>query len=129
MKIEMPSNAGDVCMNALAREQGFESLEMVRDEDISTALFGYRLGISYANEQLGKAAPPEPWKPTKGMKCAFWCTGYEEACTFGSYGEASDGSFGPSWSNDDYDHCSELLSLDEIGKPPQYFIERDERHV
>jgi hypothetical protein len=64
------------------------------------------------------------WQPVVGDKCAFWYdeTGNDktEAGIFDFF--TSEGR--PSTDQHNYDHCALLETLDEIGKPPAYFIER-----
>lgn len=119
-KIEIPTSDE---LNAMYKKTGIS-------RGFSEWYRGVVAAIAYANTQLEAAEPVEPWRPVEGMKCAFWDKDdeYTKAGTFARY--ITEGSwpwemfFGDVWN-----HCAALDNLDEIGKPPSYFIERDNRHT
>lgn len=68
------------------------------------------------------------WQPVFGMKCAFWNTGEAYTRTDLWVAYSSDFLTGmkvhKGQNHNQGHYCALLESIDEIGKPPQYFIER-----
>jgi hypothetical protein len=77
---------------------------------------------------LNVPAVEPKWQPVFGMKCAFWNTGeaYTRTDLWVTY--SSDFLTGmkvhKGQNHNHGQYCALLETLDEIGKPPQYFIER-----
>lgn len=63
------------------------------------------------------------WQPVVGDKCAFWLNDWNVTEAF-TFKETSGDHFKSKETNLYYTHCAALESLDEIGKPPSYFIDR-----
>ncbi len=88
--------------------------------------YGFTDGIAFANEVIeaseARKAPPK-WTPKPGDKCVFWSSG-SPICRFGTFSHRDINGFEPVENGLYYDHCALLESLDEIGKPPGYFISR-----
>lgn len=91
----------------------------------------WKIGAKWARDRYegregSNDTPVAPWTPEVGMKCAFWDDGFDietEVGLFGVFTMQYDGQY--RLSNITYwDHCALIESLDEIGKPPQYFIDR-----
>ena len=84
---------------------------------------------AYANEQLAKGSEAvEPWIAIKGMKCAFWDDDNAAYCYFDVFKDVEEMYCLDSTSSH-WMHCAQLDTIDEIGLPPSYFIERDHRHI
>lgn len=96
-KIEVPSNARDVCLNALARYHNSIRLEDVPQTMIGDAMVGYRFGIAYANTIL--QTPQEPKRPFLSDKeLRFQANGY-----VGDIGEQESYLGGATWARDRYE--------------------------
>lgn len=108
-----------------SRRHSLNAVLMSPAKDKNSFYRGFDSGIAYANEQIEKErATAEPWQPETGMKCAFWDgKGTVQRCDFGELTYWSPATW-PEMAGIAYDHCAALESLDEIGKPPSYFIER-----
>lgn len=96
---------------------------------------GFLIGAKWARDKYeamlaGAAVDPDPtkWQPVVGQKCVFWNEG-DTVAHPGIYREQGSHKFVhyPTWKLagfDSYMYCAALETLDEIGKPPSYFIER-----
>jgi hypothetical protein len=130
MKIEVPT-ADDL--------HRMFALNGVPPSDYASWYEGVRAGIVYANEQLALADQPvEAWRPTRGMKVVGWGHNYDKdehhRTTMGYYMHLAEGGYHEFSDVNDGTvytrlYVAQLDTLDEIGKPPSYFIERDNRHT
>jgi len=93
---------------------------------------GVKAGIDHANEQLADTTNAT-WQPTPDMVCAFWGGGpqWAHATSVFIYRKTDDGIYvgcinvgGAREFIFTGEHVAELDTIDEIGKPPSYFIAR-----
>ena len=94
-------------------------------DDYKSWFDSFKAGYKFRLKKL----PAIPWTPEVGMKCAFWNNEFDELSYVGSFIEFHHRA--PSYFTlttpklgQWFDNCALIESLDEIGKPPQYFIQR-----
>jgi hypothetical protein len=82
--------------------------------------------FKFLKDLISETEAPKPWTPQPGDKCAFWNKDDKHTMVgiFDLEGDDGTGRYLYSTPERAYSYCALLESLDEIGKPPQYFIER-----
>lgn len=126
------ANAADTPMPRLTDEE--IEKELINTPSKNHAYVGidrdsFILGARFVRDWYDKrlTSTIETWRPQKGDKCAFWMSSWDFTTVAEFVERVGDEYRYITFGYGDKDfayHCAALESLDEIGKPPSYFIKR-----